>query len=65
MPWISRNRRIETVGKGNDSLGYPVHDVPEGTSAVEVHEGVLWIRLPLPFELNHVNVFALREVDGW
>ena len=65
MPWISQNRRIETVGKGNDSLGYPVHDVPEGISAVEVHDGVLWIRLPLPFALNHVNVFALREDDGW
>ncbi|MCF3973062.1 MBL fold metallo-hydrolase [Paracoccus salsus] len=28
-------------------------------------EGVLWLRLPLPMALDHVNVYALREDDGW
>lgn len=27
--------------------------------------GILWIRLPLPMALNHVNVFALADEDGW
>ncbi len=31
----------------------------------EVAPGVHWIRLPLPFRLNHVNVWALEEEDGW
>ena len=33
--------------------------------AVEVAEGVLWLRLPLPMALDHVNVYALDDGDGW
>ncbi|MEM9248976.1 MAG: MBL fold metallo-hydrolase [Pseudomonadota bacterium] len=36
---------------------------PEGT-AVEVAEDILWMRLPLPMALDHVNVYALRDRDG-
>lgn len=28
-------------------------------------EGVLLLRLPLPFALNHINVYLLEERDGW
>lgn len=38
---------------------------PEPGGAVEVAEGVLWMRLPLPMVLNHVNVYALDDGDGW
>lgn len=31
----------------------------------EVAEGLWWARLALPFQLNHVNVYLLREDDGW
>ncbi|MEH6671030.1 MBL fold metallo-hydrolase [Halopseudomonas sp.] len=31
----------------------------------EVCPGVLWIRLPLPLRIDHVNVWALREQNGW
>jgi len=24
-----------------------------------------WLRLSLPFQLNHINVWLLREADGW
>lgn len=27
--------------------------------------GILWIRLPLPMALDHVNVYALEDDDGW
>jgi glyoxylase-like metal-dependent hydrolase (beta-lactamase superfamily II) len=32
---------------------------------VEIADGVLWFRLPLPMKLDHVNVFALDDGDGW
>jgi glyoxylase-like metal-dependent hydrolase (beta-lactamase superfamily II) len=38
---------------------------PEPGRAVEVAEGVLWMRLPLPMALDHVNVYALDDGDGW
>ena len=33
--------------------------------AVEIAEGVLWLRLPLPFRPDHLNVYALDDGDGW
>jgi glyoxylase-like metal-dependent hydrolase (beta-lactamase superfamily II) len=38
---------------------------PEPGHHVEIAPGVLWIRLPLPMALNHVNVWALADGDGW
>lgn len=39
--------------------------VPSGASTVEIYPGILWFRLPLPFRLNHVNVYAFEDEDGW
>ncbi|XDA99298.1 MBL fold metallo-hydrolase [Sulfitobacter sp. LCG007] len=46
-------------------LRYPFEAPPERGEAVEVAEGVLWMRLPLPMKLDHVNVYALDDGDGW
>ena len=27
--------------------------------------GVLWIRVPLPFRLNHINIYLIDDGDGW
>ncbi len=27
--------------------------------------GILWARIPLPFRLNHVNVYMIDDGDGW
>ena len=32
---------------------------------IEVHPGVLWARLPLPFRLDHINVYFIDDGDGW
>ncbi|GAB1576779.1 MBL fold metallo-hydrolase [Bordetella petrii] len=47
-------------------LQYPWGDVqPEAGVAREVADGVKWIRMPLPFALDHINLWLLRdEVDG-
>lgn len=38
----------------------PANGVP-----VEVVPGVLWLRLALPFALDHVNLWLLDDGDGW
>ncbi|MFW2587911.1 MBL fold metallo-hydrolase [Sagittula sp. SSi028] len=43
----------------------PFDTPPDTGAAVEVAEGVLWMRLPLPLKLDHVNVYALDDGDGW
>jgi glyoxylase-like metal-dependent hydrolase (beta-lactamase superfamily II) len=37
---------------------------PDGMP-VEVKPGILWIRLALPFRLDHVNIYLIDDGDGW
>jgi glyoxylase-like metal-dependent hydrolase (beta-lactamase superfamily II) len=32
---------------------------------VEVAPGLLWARLPLPFRLDHVNIYFIEDEGGW
>lgn len=46
-------------------LTYPFGDPPAAGEAVAVAPDVLWMRLPMPIVLNHINVYALRDGEGW
>jgi glyoxylase-like metal-dependent hydrolase (beta-lactamase superfamily II) len=46
-------------------IRHPFETIPAEGEAIEVANGILWMRLPLPMKLDHVNVYALREGDGW
>jgi len=50
---------------GASHLRFPRETPPGFGETVEIAEGVLWIRLPLPMALDHVNVYALDDGDGW
>lgn len=50
---------------GGPILRTPFTTPPAEGCAREVAEGILWIRMPLPMVLNHVNCYALRDDDGW
>lgn len=54
-----------TALKGTRGLTYPFDGVPAPGEAVQVARGVLWLRFALPFQLDHVNVYALRDGEGW
>lgn len=53
------------MADGTLPIRTPFPDAPAEGEAVEVAPGVLWLRIPLPMVLDHVNVYALRETDGW
>jgi glyoxylase-like metal-dependent hydrolase (beta-lactamase superfamily II) len=44
---------------------HPFDEPPAPGTATEVAEGVLWMRVPLPMALDHVNIYALAGDDGW
>lgn len=46
-------------------LNYPCGDPPRAGAALEVASGVLWLRMPLPFTLAHINLWAVRDGDAW
>ena len=47
-------------------LDYPLGDqLPAPGGSIEVAPGVRWVRMDLPFVLNHINLWLLRdEIDG-
>lgn len=46
-------------------IRFPWEAPPAKGEAIEVAEGVLWMRLPLPMTLDHVNVYALDDGESW
>ena len=48
------------------ALRFPFdRQMPEFGTTMVVAPGVLWHRMPLPFALNHVNLWLLQDGDGW
>ncbi|MCY0096810.1 MBL fold metallo-hydrolase [Hoeflea ulvae] len=48
-----------------DALRFPYEKAPAPGEVTKVADGLLWACLPLPFRLNHVNVWLLENEDGW
>lgn len=48
-----------------NGIRYPWPEPPAEGEAIEVAPGIFWMRLPLPMALDHVNIYALDEGDGW
>jgi glyoxylase-like metal-dependent hydrolase (beta-lactamase superfamily II) len=51
-------------------LDYPFLDrLPEPAARIEVAPGIFWVRMSLPFALDHVNLWLLRDCfegrEGW
>jgi len=46
-------------------IRYPFETPPAAGEVITVAPGILWARLPLPMQLDHVNVYALDDGDGW
>lgn len=49
----------------NASLAFPYTELPEPATTTPVAPGILWVRMPLPFQLNHINLWLLEDGDGW
>jgi glyoxylase-like metal-dependent hydrolase (beta-lactamase superfamily II) len=47
------------------SLEYPFPEIPAPATTREVAPGVHWLSMPLPFQLDHINLWLLEEADGW
>jgi glyoxylase-like metal-dependent hydrolase (beta-lactamase superfamily II) len=39
--------------------------IPDLGATLEVTPGIYWLRMPLPFALNHINLWLLEDSDGW
>jgi glyoxylase-like metal-dependent hydrolase (beta-lactamase superfamily II) len=46
-------------------LTYPLGDPPPAGEARLIAPGIYWVRMPLPFALQWINLYLLEEGDGW
>ncbi len=46
-------------------LQFPFPTPPQAGRTIALAAGLLWLRLALPFRLNHVNIYLLEDGDGW
>ena len=64
----AKKRRAEPsevrVARKPDALIYPF-PAPKGGSLTEIAPGVLWLRMPMPWVLDHINLYLLAAGDGW
>lgn len=47
------------------SLHFPHAHPPAAGELTEVAPGIFWLRMPLPFQLDHINLWLLRDGAGW
>ncbi|MGH8673749.1 MAG: MBL fold metallo-hydrolase [Burkholderiales bacterium] len=48
-----------------DSLEFPYAQPPAPGAALELAPGIHWLRMPLPFALDHINLWLIEEGPGW
>lgn len=48
-----------------DRIDYVFEGQPGEAEAWEVGDGIFWLRMPLPFALDHINLWILEDGDGW
>jgi glyoxylase-like metal-dependent hydrolase (beta-lactamase superfamily II) len=53
------------MSKRNSKLDYPLPGKPNDGEMLEIAPGVRWLRMPLPFVLNHINLWLLQDAPGW
>ena len=46
-------------------LDYPFPEPPANGQTIEIAPGLHWLRMPLPFRLDHVNLYLVDGEDGW
>ncbi len=46
-------------------LQFPHVAAPAASSTLEVAPGVHWLRMPLPFALDHINLWLLEDGQSW
>lgn len=54
-----------TAVRLDPGVSYPHPAVPRTPEPVPVAPGIHWLRLPLPYALDHVNLWLLEDEGGW
>jgi glyoxylase-like metal-dependent hydrolase (beta-lactamase superfamily II) len=53
------------MSPSQNSLSYPFAEVPAPGMTREVAPGIRWLSMPLPFKLDHINLWLVEDDGGW
>jgi glyoxylase-like metal-dependent hydrolase (beta-lactamase superfamily II) len=63
QPPAQHQEDVATAAK-SAALVYP-YRAPKAGSLTEIAPGILWLRMPMPLVLDHINLFLLAAGEGW
>jgi len=46
-------------------INYPFEHIPKKHELVNIATNLFWLRMPMPFALNHINLWLIEDNDGW
>ncbi len=55
----------EATARPGSNLDYPFAARPELGETIAIAPGVRWVRMRLPMQLNHINLWLLEDSEGW
>src|SRR3954464_14608628 len=56
---------VDIKANPEQELNYRFPDLPAPGTTMEVAPGVHWVRMPLPYALDHINLWLLEDGDEW
>lgn len=54
---------LSVLGGNTVAVEFVDVDIPKLGDWQKITEGVLWLRMPLPFELDHINLYLIEDND--
>ncbi len=55
----------ESFASSPQRIEYPDIEIPATGEYSTVVPGILWVRIPMPMDLNHINLWLIDDGDGW
>src|SRR5574341_1567884 len=66
VPPALGRRAVAITGRLDDmTLEHPWTVAPAPGTVIEVAPGIRWLRMPLPFQLDHINLWLLEDGNGF
>ncbi len=56
---------LQGLSADRNPLEYPCDSIPAPGRTTVIAPGVHWMRMPLPYALDHINLYALDDSTGW
>jgi len=53
------------AAKPKIQIDYEFAESPDPGETMRLASGIVWLRMPLPFTLGHINLWLLEDDDGW